>query len=184
MEGIVSILDAEHEQRVLDLWAELKDALGLTGVYITPHAHFSYQIAARYDRAALTPLLHAAAAAHAPFLVRTAGLGIFTGASPVLYIAVVRDPGLAGFQRGLWHDLAPGATGLSPLYQPAAWMPHITIGFGDLTPETLAAAVRRLADRDFAWEIAVDNLGLIYEDATQGQVLERVPFGLPPDAAV
>jgi hypothetical protein len=161
MEGIISLLDAQHERLVEALWAELADAFGLRGVSVTPYAHFSYQIAQRYAAADLEPVVRQVAAATAPFTVETTGLGIFTGAQPVLYLPVARGPALAQLQATLWRDLAGTGTGVSDYYHPQRWMPHITLAFGDTTPATLAAAAHHLSGRDLAWRITIDNLAFI-----------------------
>jgi hypothetical protein len=84
MTGIVSLLDPLHYHFVEDLWAELKREFGVQGVYITPYPHFSYQVASDYKIELLEPILRNFAASHAPFQVRTTGLGIFTGAGQEL----------------------------------------------------------------------------------------------------
>lgn len=179
MQGVVSLLDAPHEAQVAHLWAELDALFGVRGVYVTPFPHFSYQVAAHYDLTRLDPILRAQAGAMAPFRVRTAGLGVFTGAQPVVYLPVVRTARLTQVHAALWPALAPVAGGRNAYYHPARWMPHITIGFGDVSPAILAAISAHLAPRSFDWEIAVDQLALIY-DSGAGQTLHaRYPFGQP-----
>jgi hypothetical protein len=41
-------------------------------------------------------------------------------------------------------------------------MPHITLAHGDLDATNLPAIVEMLTERNFTWEIAIDNLALIY----------------------
>jgi hypothetical protein len=183
MEAVISLLDVQHEWLVEALWAELADTFGLRGVSITPYAHFSYQIAQRYAVADLEPVVRRVAAATAPFTVETAGLGIFTGAQPVLYLPVARGPALARLQATLWRELAGTGTGVSDYYHPARWIPHITIAFGDTTPATLAAVTAHLSGRDLAWRITIDNLASI-QVADGRQVLGvRQPLTGPPPAA-
>jgi len=67
--------------------------------------------------------------------------------------------------------------GASGYYTPDAWMPHITLPHGDVTPTRLRCAIDKLACQDFDWEIRVDNLALVYqEDEKQGQLKYRMPF--------
>ncbi len=167
MNGVVSLLDPEHYALTEALWAELAGALGLRGVYATPYPHFSYHVAAGYDRARLQSALQQATAGAQAFMVTTAGLGVFTGPAPVLYLPVVRTPELSAFHARLWPALEAAATGSVPYYAPPNWVPHITLGFGDLTPATLAQALTLLGGRDFNWEIHVDNLA--YVDDADGQ---------------
>ena len=89
--AIVSLLDPAHYAQVEGLWAMLAESFGVRGVYVTPYPHFSYQAAWEYDVERLAPILQRVAAETAPFTVRTAGLGVFMVARPVLFIAVARS---------------------------------------------------------------------------------------------
>lgn len=177
MHGVVSLLDAAHYQPVESLWAELAAACGQRGVYVTPFPHFSYHVAADYNLPALDAVLRDFARAQAPFRVTTTGLGIFTGAAPVVYVPVVRDPALTAFHQALWPRLEAVATGGSGYYAPGAWMPHITLVFGDATPARLPDVLRLLGGRSFNWDIAVDNLALVYDSGAGQAVHARYALG-------
>lgn len=176
MHGVVSLLPQPYYMQIEDLWAELKHEFGVEGVYVTPYPHFSYQVAGQYDLAALEPILRTFAALHTPYHVSTAGLGLFTGASPVLYIPLARGPELATFQQALWQALLPATADIQHYYHPQYWMPHITIGFGDLTNQNLAAIMRYLSSRNFNWQMTIDNLALIYDTGTKQEL--RCQFSL------
>jgi 2'-5' RNA ligase len=90
-------------------------------------------------------------------------LGIFTGLHPVLYIPVVRSPELTQFHEALWQEISRTGSGIQEYYDPAHWIPHITIGIEDINKDNLSRIVRFLAERDFNWEITIDNIALIYE---------------------
>ncbi len=167
MEGIVSLLDNKHYQMVEELWAELARKFGVRGVYITPYPHFSYHVAAHYDFALLTPILERITSNITTFQVRTSGLGIFSGNAPVIYIPVVRSLELTQLHEALWKELAPLASGAQEYYHPDQWMPHITIGFGDITQENLPPIVRWLNEQNFFWEIAVNNIAFIQDTGTK-----------------
>lgn len=172
MHGIVSLLDREHYAQVEELWADLKRLFGVEGVYATPYPHFSYQVASYYNLDALEPALRQFAASHAAFQANTGSLGIFTGAAPVIYIGLPRGPKLAGFHQELWQALEQTGDGVQQYYHPNFWMPHITIGFRDITSDKLADITRYLGERDFSWQVNVDNLALIY-DTGKGKELKQ-----------
>ena len=138
MEGIVSLLDDKHYQLVEDIWTELVRRFGVRGVYITPYPHFSYHVAANYNLESLTPILERVTSNIATFQVRTGGLGIFSGAAPVIYIPVVRSLELTQLHEALWKEISPFASGTQEYYHPDQWMPHITVGFGDINQENLS----------------------------------------------
>jgi 2'-5' RNA ligase len=168
MEGIVSLLDEEHYRLTEGLWAELEHTFGLRGIYATPYPHFSYHVAKRYDVEGLEAALKEMAETTRPFQVRTAGLGLFTGQSPVLFIPVVRGQALSQFHQRVWEAVSPLASGEEAHYHPERWMPHITIVFGELPSEKLPGVIRLLSERAFDWQITVDNLTYI-EALGQGQ---------------
>src|ERR1044071_3509171 len=99
MQGVVSLLDDRHYARVEAIWEELGQKFDVRGMYVNSFPHFSFQVAEQYDEEACAQALRALAARTKPFRVRTAGLGIFTVASPILYISGLRSPALAALHR-------------------------------------------------------------------------------------
>jgi 2'-5' RNA ligase len=183
LHGVVSLLDRPQYAQVERLWAELAEGFGVRGVYITPYPHFSYHVAAAYDLSRLDPILQALAGETALFRVRTAGLGVFPGTQPVLYLPVVRTAALSRVHAAVWQAVTPVAGDSIGYYHPDRWMPHITIGFGDVAPDRLAPIIAHLAARPFDWEIKIDQFALIY-DSGAGQVVQaRYPFGGGAQAA-
>jgi hypothetical protein len=172
MHGIVSFLDDHHDRLTRQLWEELEGRFGLRGVYVTPFPHFSYHIARGYDFAKVEAGLSEVARSAHPFSVRTSGLAVFTGPSPILYLPIVRTAALSEFHARVWQAVNPAASEAVAYYEPEGWMPHITVGFGDVSADKLAAVLREWAGRDFNWQITVDNVAAIEETAS-GQVASR-----------
>ncbi|MHB8575739.1 MAG: 2'-5' RNA ligase family protein [Dehalococcoidia bacterium] len=165
MAGVVSLLDMRRSATVERLWAELAREFGVRGVYETPFPHFSYHVADSYDAFRLRPILTRVCQAYQPFHVRTGGLGVFTGSRPVLYVPVVRDPALVRMHADLWAALESEGIGVQEHYAPENWIPHITIGFGDLDADVIGHIVSHLSTRDFAWGCEIDNVTLIDNSA-------------------
>jgi 2'-5' RNA ligase len=111
------------------------------------------------------------------YTVLTAGLGIFTGPLPVVYLAIVRDPILTAFHQRVWPALETASTRPSPLYTPEQWVPHITLAQWDITPDTLPALVRQLSDRALQRELVLQNLALLYSSGNHYEPRFTVPFG-------
>ncbi len=181
MHGVVSLLDGEHCALVERLWDELETKLGVRGLYKTTFPHFSYHVAAQYDVDRLESILRRLASQCATFRVRTAGLGVFSGNHPVLYIAVVRSPALSALHRTLWQELVGASAGAVEYYHPEWWMPHITLANSKVLKDYLPEAVRMLSARAFDWEIEVTNLSFIYDTGTTQEV--RLRFDLPSGVA-
>jgi 2'-5' RNA ligase len=177
MNAIVSLLDPTHEALVVDLWADLAREFGVQGISVTPIPHFSYQVAPHYDLDALEVTLRRFAQDCAPLRVCTAGLGVFTGAKPVLYVPVVRGPELSALQAHLSRAVAGLGSDALEYYEPARWVPHITLAQHDLYPENLPDVFRWLGERSFDWEIPVDNLAVIHDADARHQVRFRIPLG-------
>ncbi len=174
MQGVVTVLDEQHYRLVESLWDEFGRRFGIADLYRTPIPHISYHVAEQYDLTLLEGALHRVAENVRAFEVRTTGLGIFTGAQPVLYIPVARSRMLDEFQRMLWERTARYGVGVSPHYAPEHWMPHITLADGNINPSKLGELVRFLSVREFAWEIPMDNLCLISSGA---EVFVRIELG-------
>jgi 2'-5' RNA ligase len=164
MNGIVSLLDDQSYQLVEEIWAELDQELGLRGIYITPYPHFSFHVAEQYDYTQLLLLLERFAAETPSFEITTAGLGIFSGPLPVVYITVTRSPLLTKLHQALWPALEPVSAGINAYYHPDRWIPHITLGHGDITWQNLPAVIRLLSGRNFSWTIPINNLAILRDD--------------------
>ena len=178
MQGVVSLLDDRHYARVEAIWEELGQKFDVRGMYVVTYPHFSFQVAEQYDDAACEKYLRELAARSRPFRVRTAGLGIFTVANPILYIPVIRSPALSELHGEIWRgvrQVVPGA--VAHYYNPDEWAPHITLAQGDIDPDKLAEIVRTLSRRNFHWELTVNNLAVIYDTGKQQGVRCRYDFG-------
>lgn len=157
--AVASLLPDEASGRVKELWDELERELGLRGATISPFPHFSYQVALDYDLEVLEQVVASVARGARALRVQTAGLGVFTG--PTLHLPIVRSPELARFHVAVWSAASVAAEKLDQHYHPASWVPHVSLAFGDTTPEKVAAAVALLAERDLAWDLELDNLAIV-----------------------
>ncbi len=181
MDGIVSLLDQTHDALVREIWAELEREFGLGGQSGIRYPHVSYHVAQRYDATRLEQALPRVLRDVVPFPMRTTGLGIFTGARPVLFVPVVRGPGLTRLHNALWGAATPAAEGLVEVYGPDTWVPHITLAYGDihngmLTNGMLTDVVGFLHERNFDWEILVDSLFVVTGAGSGEERQMRFPF--------
>lgn len=176
MDGVVSVLDDVHYAKIEQLWDEFEAEFGVRGVYQTPVPHFSYHVAASYDEPKLREIVKQVAAHMPPFIVRTNGLAIFTGADPVLYIPVIRSPAIRSLHESLWERLAQSATDISSYYHPDHWRAHITLAHKEVDHELLPKMIRLLSERSFDWKIQVDNIALISGQSSPHSIKFRVPL--------
>lgn len=177
MHGIVSLLDDEHYRRIEEVWEELAERYGVRGIYAVRFPHFTYQVSEEYDVGQVSSALRALAEATAPFRVRTAGLGVFCSARPVLHLPVVRNRALARLHAEVWRAVGRPPVGeVARFYGPEMWVPHVTLAQGDLDSARLAEIVRELSTRDFHWELEVNNVSLIYDVGSEQGLRCRFNF--------
>jgi 2'-5' RNA ligase len=176
--GIVSLLDDRHTNQLAQCWRMLEERCGLKGKNTAMPPHFTWQVVERYDLTQFEPLVRALAWATEPFTIRTSGLGIFSGRSPILYVQIIKDAHLLHLHEQIWRYSQCCAIRPSPYYTPANWVPHITLFSGETTAESFSCAVDAVTFEPFEWEIRVDNLALICpETELEALNLLCIPFG-------
>lgn len=177
MYGVVTLLDAEHLIR----FSEVRDTLVRVcpgfRQQAAPLPHFSWHIAESYDLFGLQSMLSEFVRDARTFPAYCAGLGVFTGATPVIYIRLVKDDRLVQLQRRLFERILPLSKAPSSFYTPEAWVPHISLTTDIQDPDLLACAMRILAFRVYDWEIRVDHLTIGYQDDQRGaEILQKYAF--------
>jgi len=157
MNGIVSRLDPQSHHRIETLQNDILQRCELVRSDL-PAPHLTWQVVEKYDLVQLDCVLKKFITHASPFTVRLAGLGIFTGPAPILYVAVTKDEPLLRFHEQLWQWVYPIAQEPAPYYLPDAWVPHITLAMSVLAREDLLCALDQLAYQPFDWEIRIDHL--------------------------
>jgi 2'-5' RNA ligase len=168
--GVASVLDERHRALVEDVWTDLEGA-GIKAARTMSTPHFAYQVG-DYDVDALYPALERLAAATAPFTVQAAGVGVFGGSQPVLYVPLVRTEALSEFHRLLWGAIGNACRNAADFYWLEEWVPHVTLAAEGLTPSIVGRAVEVLSARSMRWSVTVDNL-CYFEATYDGQELKR-----------
>lgn len=175
-------MDPSSSGRVRRVWNRLEASFGLSGVLIMPYPHFSYQIAAGYDRDAIETTLRTVARDLPPFRVRTTGLAQFDGPWPVVFIAIERTAMLRAVHEKVWNACLPFSSDPVPYYRPEAWVPHVTLAHGEernsvpLLGEVVAKIRHSLQPEDFVWELPIDNLTLVWDERTIQRAVASFPL--------
>ncbi|NPV85154.1 MAG: hypothetical protein HPY45_03980 [Anaerolineae bacterium] len=151
----------------------LEKECGLSGIKLRPLPHFSWHIAEQYDVKALEGYLATFAKTQTSFWVRTAGLGIFTGLEPVLYLNLVKDTTLMERHQKIWENVSELSNRISVYYSPSYWIPHITLANLDLSDSKLECAVRQLAFRDLDFQIRASEIALLYDIEDQTGIVYK-----------
>lgn len=179
MAGVISLLEGADLERVESLWEVMEREFGVPGGFPGGVPHLSYHLG-NYDKhSPAFEAIERLARAVPPFRVRAGGIGIFTGAVPILYLPIVRSPELAATHAAVTDALRKaGIERNHPYYEPAVWQPHVTLAQQNLAPEALPGVVAWLAERSgLAWEIAITNLALAVETPDSATILARYPLG-------
>lgn len=163
MHGLVSLLPEPYYARVEKIWQELDTRFGLTAIQVTPYPHFSWQIGEEYPADLLEKAAQEVGMSTPPLEVTTGGLGVFTGEQPVIFISLVKSPALAAVHRMIWQRFENVCEGVSPLYGPNTWMPHISLAYKDVTSQNIGPVMQWLAFQDFYWKMPVNNISFICE---------------------
>ncbi|WP_227132196.1 2'-5' RNA ligase family protein [Halorubellus salinus] len=173
--AVISTLPDEHHQRVLDVWDDLADEFDLNPAGELPPPHISYHVAERYDPATVESRLHSVAADTEPFTVYTGGVGVFT-AAPVVYLPLARSPALASLHDSLWNRLTEFAEHADSYYHPDRWFPHVTLAYYSLERDQLGDVVEYLGEREFAWEMDINDVAHLEATEDEMHIRSRVEF--------
>jgi len=176
MQGIVTFLDESNEKQIKSLWELLDLQCDLSGIQKTPYPHFSWQFGDHYELAPIQERLELLCKHVRRFHVLAAGLGIFPGQNPVIYVSLVKTEHLINLHRVLWEEFAPFSMDIFPYYAPNRWMPHITLAYHDVTVDNLGCALREIAFKPFEIEISVNHLALVYQEDHSVGVIRRYDF--------
>jgi 2'-5' RNA ligase len=134
------------------------------------------------DLEAAGAALEGFASAAQPFSVYATGLGIFTGARPVVYVPLAKNAALLEMHAQLWDRMSPAAQQINGYYTPARWMPHITLAFREFDPDRLACAVEDISFQNIAFRVQVDHFAIIYANNGEAGVTRVFPFRCPPES--
>ena len=182
LHGVGSLVDSEATRRVKAIWSRLDRELGLRGVLVMPYPHVSYQVAQGYDRDNLEVSLARLARETRPFTIRTMGLATFPGPWPVVFVAVEKDYELRAFHGKVWEACLPHARDAFAYYHPDSWIPHITLAHGEernsvpLSGDQVNRVLATLNDQDCRWEIAIDNITLVWDYGTSQKPARTFPL--------
>lgn len=160
MPGVIFLLDEASNARIESLWDEMEREFGVPKGFPGALPHLTAHLAGGYILEAVRAVIEATVATKAPFTVPTAGLGVFTGELPILYIPVIRTPMLSALHAHLHISLAAHCVEPEPYYAPERWMPHITVGQVDLNSEIFPSLLHWLAQQPLSWDIHVPSLAI------------------------
>lgn len=170
------MLKSSANDQTHGLWEWLNCECNLKGIQIVPYPHFSWLGCENLNIEEAKQVITEFARSITPFIVKTTGIGVFTGSHPVLYLPVIKTRELLNAHDSLWNLIYPHLEKANIYYSPEQWMPHVTLAFRDLSGELVGCAAESLTSTRLELEINVDHLELdYYEGENLGSVM-RFPF--------
>ena len=177
MYAIVTSLDADQDKQTRTIWNKLSDQCKLVGMEMFPLPHFSWQGAESYDLIKVKEVLGDFCQMIEPFQVITAGLGLFTGNIPVLYISVVKNRQLLELHERLWSITKIHSANRNLYYAPEEWIPHITVAYKDVTPEKLGCAVEDVLYTPIKFTVEVNSVSMVHAVGEDIGIDWKINFG-------
>lgn len=169
MYALTTLFSLDTNVNFAGIWQKLNTKCNLVTANEVSFIHLSWQGAVAYQNEPAKSSIQQISAQTHPFTIKVSGVGIFTGADPVLYLNVVKNRELMDLHELLWDKLSPFGEEMNSYYGPKDWVPHITLLYGTLLPEDLTCAVTELMYEPLDLELAIDNLALIFmRDGTVG----------------
>lgn len=170
--SIAGLLDDDSDAFVRNLWQLVEDELGIEHQFVNALPHITHIQARQVRRREVREALTRFAEMTAPYVVRTAGLGIFTGDKTAVYIPVVRNPLITTVQNTLIQALDGSIDDIPQTHFVDYWIPHITLLLPDMIGDHLPDVIQLLSTQDFTQEMTVTGFALLGDDPED----EREPF--------
>ena len=164
MLAITSLLSPPHVLRINAVIKKLEEKFGIDDVQATLDPHLTYQLAGVKKLTSLKKALAKVAAATAPFLAFTTGLGVFPGEKPVIYIPVLRSNALNALHQRILTATAPLCLRTDKFSTPDCWLPHISLALHDTTADLLGPVLSYLNQETYNLKIIIDNLAVLRQD--------------------
>ncbi len=165
---IASLFDRKSTKKTGKVWDLLESECEMIGIKSIPYPHFSWLTGADFVDDQISLSLSEISQQMNVFEIKTAGLGVFTGESPIIYLPIIKTQQLLTYHQMIWNSFSNKVKEINSYYAPQNWVPHITIGYGDVTLDTLSCALKSLLHRDLSLNIIIDNvsyLSRVEEDA-------------------
>lgn len=162
--------------QVRGAWGCLEERLGLWGAQRSLFPHITLLGCEGVEGPRLQAILEDFSQSTAPFVLRTAGLGLFLKPKPILHAPVIRTPHFSDLHRRLWTSATALGGQLFDLYSPERWLPHLTLAMGDLTHSNLLEAIGILAELEAELTIEATNLTIFEWIGPCWEPRERYPL--------
>jgi hypothetical protein len=167
MYAITSLFEESASEATRSFWETLEINCGLSGVKTSPYPHFSWLATTDFLWDPVSEKLEMLCETLPPFQVQTAGLGIFTGSKPILYISLVKTAQLLNIHSKIWNAVFPFLKDPILYYSPEHWIPHITVAYGDLTIQNLPCAIQGMMDKPIDFVLEIKKISVLFHTSEE-----------------
>ena len=177
MYGIVTIVDGVGRAQIEALWAELRTDYGDAALEGFSLPHMTYHVADDYDLDGLHELLQRLAAGQPAFTAPMRTLGALVGEQGMVTSLVpARTPALSALHAALWEPASALGTNVVEHYAPAAWTPHVSLGYDPRILEAAPRMAEAMRAGRLPTTLEVDNLSVIEEQPYGHDRVIEVPL--------
>jgi len=174
MNGIVTRLPEFIKNEVESIWKHFNSEFEMDRVMSTSFAHITWVIAHSCEEETVGEILKELRKVSVPFVIKTNGIGIFTGKRPAMYIQIKPCIEILNFQSKIYRLFSPYAQRLKKHYKPEVWIPHISIAIEDLTLENVSDAVKFILNKTFKYDIRIESFSLVRKERNQNmEIINR-----------
>ncbi len=171
MAGIISLLEGAGAERVERLMDGMAREFGVARGFPGGEPHLSYHLGDYPPEPPATVRVGRLARETKSFEIQVSGYGVFGGPAPVLYLAVARGPELAALHLAIRAALGGLGFANNPYYEPATWIPHITLAQQNLLASAFPAVAAWLRNQDLQFRARITNLAFARETPAALEVL-------------
>lgn len=178
LQALLSILPEPFYSEISELWEKLENKFDVKFIQNSvPFPHFTWNVAEEYLIKDKLEYFRKGFKKVDSFVVKTSGIGVFTGDKKVLYIPIKPTEELLNYHEYIWNLCEINKTQMNEYYSPENWFPHITLAVEDIKTENIGKVVEFLADTKFKYEIKIDNITSVYREVGKELKVER-SYGL------
>jgi len=161
--AIASLLNLDQAPESKKVWDLMEERCSYLGMNSIPIPHLSWQVAGDYAMDQLLPAIENLVKTWKEFYVKTAGLGLFSGETPVLYLPIIKTKELLLKHEELWNLCSEYAKEINYLYAPENWMPHVTIIHQNFSLENASCVISDLYQHHLNMVFQVQKIEIIYQ---------------------
>lgn len=178
MQALLSILPDPFYSEISEIWNQLENKFDVKFIKNSvPFPHFTWNVAEEYLMKDKLEYFRLKFKKIDSFVIKTSGIGIFTGEKKVIYIPIKPSKELFEYHKMIWEFSNIENTKLNDYYSPENWFPHITLAVEDVKTENIGKVVEFLSDKKFKYDIKIDSITFVYREVGKELNIER-SYGL------